>query len=180
MMKNFHKFYSKSDIPWVNLVWRAHYGNGELPDENHLKASFWWKDCLSFNKEFKEIFKCKPVVGDSILFWHDIWHNDTALKNSFPQLFSFGKFKRITLQNVIQQSQSDIYEIFNLPLSIIAVEQCNRMIDIIQSISQDNNEVLSDLWSFPRHNGKYTTRKVYLKLTESGTAPPPYKWIWKS
>jgi hypothetical protein len=180
MMKNLYKFYNRADIPWVNLVWRAHYGNGELPDENHLKGSFWWKDCLSYNKEFKEIFKCKPVAGDSILFWHDIWYNDTALKNSFPQLFSFAKSKRITLYNVIHQSQSDIYEIFNLPLSIIAVEQCNRLIEIIQTISQDDNEVASDLWSFPGHIGKYPTRKVYLKLTETDPAPPPYKWIWKS
>jgi hypothetical protein len=179
MMKNLHKFCNKADIPWVNLIWKAYYHNGDLPDENHLKGSFWWKDCISLNNEFKDIFQFKPVAGDSILFWYDIWHNGVPLKNTFPQLFLFGKLKRITLYMVILHSQSDIYEIFNLPLSMIAIEQCNNLLDIIQSVIT-LDQVQSDTWSFPGHSGKYTTRKVYLQITKPETAPPPYKWIWKS
>ena len=31
LMKNWHKFYSRLDIPWVNLVWEKLYPNGNLP-----------------------------------------------------------------------------------------------------------------------------------------------------
>ena len=31
LMKNLDKFYNKSDIPWVKLVWEKHYRNGRLP-----------------------------------------------------------------------------------------------------------------------------------------------------
>jgi hypothetical protein len=31
LLKNLHKFFNKSDIPWVNLIWDKHYRNGKLP-----------------------------------------------------------------------------------------------------------------------------------------------------
>jgi hypothetical protein len=40
LMKNLYKFYKNLDIPWVNLIWKASYQNGDLPYENHLKGSF--------------------------------------------------------------------------------------------------------------------------------------------
>jgi len=43
LLKNFHKFYNRADIPWVHLIWEKYYSNGRLP--NHVKkGSFWWKD----------------------------------------------------------------------------------------------------------------------------------------
>lgn len=45
LLKNFHKFYIRADIPWVHLIWEKYYRNGKLP--NHVKkGSFWWKDVL--------------------------------------------------------------------------------------------------------------------------------------
>jgi hypothetical protein len=31
LMKNLDKFFSKADLPWVNLVWSQYYGNGRVP-----------------------------------------------------------------------------------------------------------------------------------------------------
>lgn len=36
LMKNLHKFYSKHDIPWVNLIWETYYGNGQLPSDQQV------------------------------------------------------------------------------------------------------------------------------------------------
>jgi hypothetical protein len=30
LLKNLHKFFNKSDIPWVHLIWEKHYRNGKL------------------------------------------------------------------------------------------------------------------------------------------------------
>jgi hypothetical protein len=46
LMKNLYKFYSSADIHWVNIVWRAHYQNGDLANENYYRGSFWWRDCI--------------------------------------------------------------------------------------------------------------------------------------
>lgn len=37
LLKNFHKFFNKADIPWVHLVWEKYYINGKLP--NHTKKA---------------------------------------------------------------------------------------------------------------------------------------------
>jgi hypothetical protein len=47
LLKNLFKFMNKQDIPWVNLIWQAHYSNGTIPQSSNACGSFWWKDCLS-------------------------------------------------------------------------------------------------------------------------------------
>lgn len=39
LSKNFHKFFNRFDLPWVNLVWEKHYRNGRLPSHTR-KGSF--------------------------------------------------------------------------------------------------------------------------------------------
>lgn len=34
LMKFLHKFYTKADTPWVNLLWNRYYNNGTLPGTN--------------------------------------------------------------------------------------------------------------------------------------------------
>lgn len=40
LLKNFHKFFNKEDIPWVQLFWEKHYKNGKLL--NHVKKGSLW------------------------------------------------------------------------------------------------------------------------------------------
>ena len=47
LMKNIHKFYNHMDLPWVDLIWNAHYSNDSIPHATNPKGSLWWKDCLS-------------------------------------------------------------------------------------------------------------------------------------
>jgi hypothetical protein len=122
MIKNLFKFYNKAYIPWVDLIWQAYYQNGKLPNPDNCKGSFWWRDCISNHNQFKEIFICKPATGTTILGWHDKWCNNEILAVKFPQLYSFAKQRRITLQNAVAYNQEDIYEMFNLPLSMILVD----------------------------------------------------------
>jgi hypothetical protein len=41
----------------VDLIWKAHYQNGKVPNADHQKGSFWWKDCVKLQSKFKEIFQ---------------------------------------------------------------------------------------------------------------------------
>jgi hypothetical protein len=40
LIKNLHKFYNQHDIPWVKLLWQAHYNNGHLPHIGNPNGSF--------------------------------------------------------------------------------------------------------------------------------------------
>jgi hypothetical protein len=41
LIKNLYKFYNYQDIPWVQLIWRAYYDSGVLPDQTIMKGSHW-------------------------------------------------------------------------------------------------------------------------------------------
>lgn len=113
ILKNFHKFFNKCDLPWVNLIWEKHYKNGKLP--NHIrKGSFWWRDTLKLLPDFKSVAKPQLMNGESILFWHDIWAGQ-PLAVIAPELFSFAKNKMITARKAFDQEE--LSDLFQLPLS---------------------------------------------------------------
>lgn len=72
LLKNLHKFFNKTDIPWVHLVWEKHYKNGRLP--NHIKrGSFWWRDMLKLADKFKGMATVSIADGSSCFLWDDCW-----------------------------------------------------------------------------------------------------------
>jgi hypothetical protein len=57
LLKFLDKFYNKHDIPWVQLVWSAHY-QGKIPHEEKLCGSFWWKDVMKQVDNFRVCCFC--------------------------------------------------------------------------------------------------------------------------
>jgi len=57
LLKQLHKFYSKQDILWVNLIWSRYYQN-KVPHASSEVGSFWWKDILRLNTIYRGIAKC--------------------------------------------------------------------------------------------------------------------------
>jgi hypothetical protein len=111
--KNVHKFYSRKDLPWVNLIWLAYYRNGKLPNKPN-KGSFWWKSIMKLLDTYKGIAHVTAGIGDIILFWKDLW-NDIILQQSYPQLHSFAINDGICLSSVLRQEA--LQDLFSLPLS---------------------------------------------------------------
>jgi hypothetical protein len=176
-MKNLYKFYSRQDIPWVNLIWAAYYQHGKLPENNHQKGSFWWKDCTSLIATFKDLFSCQIGDGQTIYLWHDIWQQQ-SLKDRFPHLFSFAKDKLVTVKDAKNIAMGNIFDLFNIPLSNIASQQCNELGHSMMTIG--NNETANDIWTLGQNGKAYSTKKVYNALSIHPVAPLPFKWIWSS
>lgn len=89
LLKFLHKFFNRSDIPWVNLVWENYYSNGLLPGHNkgdlfggkilsnyYLNTKAWPKyqsrmELLCFSgmifgmakSQLKHILNCSPFHG---------------------------------------------------------------------------------------------------------------------
>jgi hypothetical protein len=129
LMKNLDRFFSKVDLPWINLVWSQYYGNGRVPG-NLRKGSFWPRSILKLLDTYKGIAKAEFRKGDTILLWHDLWNNQ-VLKLSFPQLYSFVKNDLITLSSMLQVE--DFAYHFNLPLSEIAYEQFCELVSCFRA-----------------------------------------------
>jgi hypothetical protein len=68
---------------------------------------------------------------------------------------------------------------FNLPLSLIAAQQCDELSHELNNLHLDDTSVI-DKWNFSWGGTKYSIKKVYLALINAPVAPAPFKWIWKS
>jgi hypothetical protein len=89
LLKNLHKFFSKQDLPWVNLNWDRYYKNGRLPD-HRMKGSFWWKQILKLLTQYRGLAEASAKCGETILFWSDLW-NSRIMSLTYPHLHSFAK-----------------------------------------------------------------------------------------
>ena len=141
LIKNFHKFYNRNDLPWVHLVWEKHYRNGKLP--SHMKkGSFWWRDVLKLLPDFKSIATPHVENGESIFYWHDNWDNQSLVVEA-PELFSYAKNKSISVQRAF--SIDDFSSLFQLPLSQAAFLQMQDIQQlIVNRLLSDNN----DRWAY--------------------------------
>jgi len=54
LLKHLHKFFNKSDIPWVQLVWHSHCNSGSFALYNR-RGSFWWRDILKLLDSYKTL-----------------------------------------------------------------------------------------------------------------------------
>lgn len=79
ILKFWHKFFNKLDIPWVHLAWEKHYSNGRIPNQVK-KGSFWWRDVLKLLDKFKGISVVNINDGRTCSLWEDIWNNIFQLK----------------------------------------------------------------------------------------------------
>jgi hypothetical protein len=114
LTKHLDKFYNQKDVPWVKLVWNAHYQNGQIPHATTDKGSFWWKDLLKLCDMFRGISSCIVGNGSTVLFWSDVWNNH-LLQEKFPRLYSYAKDKRISVAKFLENNT--VMAQFHLPLS---------------------------------------------------------------
>jgi hypothetical protein len=98
LIKFLDKVYNKKDIPWVQLIWYAHYP-GKLPHEEKLAGSFWWRDVLRQVDNFRGMAVVTHGRGDTISFWNDNWNiAHSALPRVLDfQGFTLMKFNRLFL-----------------------------------------------------------------------------------
>ena len=97
LMKQLHKFFNKSSIPWVQLIWDHHFLRGKLPFHDRTpKGSFWWNDILKLLPLFKEIATPLLHNGSTCLLWYDTWH-DQPWNQKYLELFSYAKNKFISI-----------------------------------------------------------------------------------
>jgi hypothetical protein len=96
LLKFLDKFFNRHNIPWVNLIWNTYYSNGELPQLENERGSFWWKDLVKLHDSFKGIANCSIGNVSTVKFWSQVW-NGKLLEHKFPRIFSYAKKKNISV-----------------------------------------------------------------------------------
>ena len=117
ILKHLHKFFNKSDLPWVELIWDKYYRNGRLPNINTPRGSFWWRDALKLLDKYNGLASVIISSGQTCLLWDDLW-NGQVRKMLFPELHSFARNKSLSLSQA--HNSNSLLEFFNLPLSVEA------------------------------------------------------------
>jgi hypothetical protein len=104
--------------------------------------------------------------------------SENILRQKFPHLCSFAKDQDITLkQPAVICTIEDIYDLFHLPLSIIASNQCDQLEPVISPYFE---HTALDSWRLTDGNKEYSSKRVYEVLSSHDLAPAPMRWIWKS
>lgn len=97
VMKQLHKFFNKTTVPWLQLVWDHHFPRGKLPFPGRtFKGSFWWRDIIKLLSIFKDIANPLLHSGLTCLLWHDNW-NGQPWSQLYPELFSYAENKFISI-----------------------------------------------------------------------------------
>jgi hypothetical protein len=104
----------------VSLTWNKFYRNTYIPPHARSPTgSFWWKDLLKLTDDFKNLIRCVPSKGNSVMLWQDVW-SDGMMKDKFPELFSFARKPKCSIRFFLEK---DTAVVFFLPLSSQASAQ---------------------------------------------------------
>jgi hypothetical protein len=117
---------------------------GQVPSKNANKGSFWWKDCLLYDDIYKEHTSVNISSGNTCLLWSGNW-KDSIREDDLPHLFSFAKNKYITVLEAWNKNNEELYDLFNLPLSVIAHEEFHTLQEELDYLAITTEH---DKWNF--------------------------------
>ena len=155
---------------WVRLVWSKHYSGNCLPTlHGHQHGSFWWRDVLKLQQQFKGTSSITLANGATCFLWLDLW-NET-----YPELFSFCKNTTITIQSAAHAPQ--FHDLFHLPLSPEAFAQYLQFYLVIQNLQL---QPTNDSWTYIWDSSIFTANRAYKQLMGHQQVHQGYGWLWKS
>lgn len=131
LIKQLHKFYSKSDIPWVKQLWFKYY-DGKVPHVQRELGSFWWRDIFKLKGLYGLITTCQLGDGSSILFWRDNWTGE-CLEEAFPNIAQFARHPDISVKEVSEATCLD--DLFVIPISQAAAHELENLRELVQAFS---------------------------------------------
>jgi hypothetical protein len=101
---------------------------------------------------------------------------DSIREDDLPHLYSFAKNKHITVLEAWNKNNEDLYDLFNLPLSITAHEEFHILQDELNLLNITNEH---DRWEFT-WGDRYSVKKIYNLISETHQALQTILDIWKT
>lgn len=167
-LKKLHRFPNKENTPLISLIWDIYYTTA--PSSHKLEGSHWWKAHLKLQPINKNAGSCSLGQGDTILMWHDRWHNQ-PLVQLYHELHSFaledlGSFKYFL-------SKGDLAENFHRPISTQAFQELQALLlQHLVRISKDSG-LCGSSTKF------YSSMRMCKTMMGNNKAPKLFHSVWK-
>lgn len=174
LMKFFHKFYNRHNIPWVDLIWNTYYADTILHATDPC-GSFWWKDVMQLSPIFRVVSSVWINYGSSVLFWKDSWHEE-IISTYFPRAYSYTTDEDVTVRDFL--SSSELHAIFHLHLSIQAHDEVKLMQDAVRDVAMSDQA--HDEWTYVWVDSEFKASRYYAFYFRDMQAHEAFKWLWKS
>lgn len=140
LLKRLQKFYNKVEVPWVQLIYSTYYQQ-KVPHLTTARGSFWWKDTLKLNVQFRNIAHCLPGMGDTVGLWEDNIAQQ-PFSVMFPNLYEYGVNKKMSVNTGL--AASNLLEISRLPISRVAYNEYLIFREDLDSFRSDTDQ--TDVW----------------------------------
>jgi hypothetical protein len=178
LMKHLFSFFSHRDTPWVKMVWQAYYQHS-VPHASVPVGSFWWRDVCNLFTTFRSITKISPGIGNSVLFWKDLWH-ENLLALTYPRIYSYATDTDVSLQTMLAcDSLDDMAHLFAIPVSPQAMDELDAILAVLNTMRLEADH-RHDKWSFFLLNGSYSAKALYRFMFSGVPASPVFRKVWKS
>ena len=165
-----------AEVPWVSLIWNAHY-DGSVPHVENPCGSFWWKDIMKLVGQFRSVSSVVPGKGNTFMFWEDAWalgDSTQPLALRYPRLFSYVLDRKMSAAEVY--GHPDMLSLFYLPLSEQAFEEFQELSAKMElgPLSLEN-----DRWIYS-WGTQFSAAQYYKHVHQHQDTLPMFKWIWSS
>ena len=131
---------------------------------------------MSLVDSYRGLATCCVGNGSTMLLWKDIWKGH-ILELKFPHLHSFAENEDISMKEGLAINSDNTYDMFQLPLSVVAHNQLMELQGELNSIQITDDK---DTWKFLWGDTKYNTKKVYNALIGSYPTHKTILDIWKT
>jgi hypothetical protein len=118
--------------------------------------------------------------GSRIKFWHDVWYGETALQESFPDLFRLARGRDALVAHYMQvRNESTHWQLdFIRPIQDWELESISSYLDLLYSTKVKGNNDDTICWK-PSPQKGFKVSSYYKVLSSREDTSFPWKNIWK-
>jgi hypothetical protein len=170
LLKYLHKFYNKTDTPWVQLLWNTYY-TGKVPHALDPCGSLWWRDVFKLSPIYRGIAVSSTSDGSCNLFWKDLWKDNIIA----PRAFSFTTDEDVSVQQFLNSGR--LANNFHFPLSTEAFHELTKL--QLQCADVFMTET-SDSWTYCWGSSSFSSRQYYKFCFRNVEPHASFLWLCKS
>jgi hypothetical protein len=140
-----------------------------------------WKHIRAGWECFSPFIKFKLGDGSRIKFWHDSWHGDHPLQDSFPVLFRLSRHPEASVADILHfDGPTLIWDIqFTRPMQDWELDIVNSFLEILYSSPLCQGGLDLVCWN-PSSREVFEVRSFYHALIQPASSAFPWRSVWKA
>ncbi|WVZ81320.1 LOW QUALITY PROTEIN: hypothetical protein U9M48_028710, partial [Paspalum notatum var. saurae] len=159
---------------WQDLLRNKYLkGNSLSQTEKKPRDSLFWKSLMGVKNHFLSLGRFKLVSGNQIRFWEDIWLDNQALKDVYPNLFTIVRRKHTTVEEVLRTNPYNVSFI-----RALIGNKFNEWHNLVACIASVNLQEGRDQFGLHK-KGHFSVSSMYKHLVSNGLKVSQEIWHLK-